>query len=657
MAADPHAEEAIEKSYDSRLMRRLLGYVRPYRGMTVAAVALILGGSLLQLVGPLATSIAIDLFVRPPGAAGGISPAAIAAGNALHRFGIDPEAARLQGVAAAALVFLVSIVLSFVCTYWQGRVMQVMGQYIMRDLRGQIFRQLQRLPISYYDANPVGRLVTRVTTDVDALNELFASGLVAAFGDLVVLAGIVCVLFWLDWRLALIAFAIVPLLFVLTFWFRSRVQASFREVRVKIAKINSFLQEHITGMSVVQLFGREAEAYGQFSTINDEHREANVRSIYYYAVFFPGVELVSTLGLGLLLWYGGGRVTTGFASVGALVAFFQYAQRFYQPLSDLAEKYNILQGAMAASERIFELIDTPVAIVSPEAAYRPDEAPGANRAGAGARGAIELDQVTFSYKTGEPVLRDVSFRIEPGQTVAVVGHTGAGKSTLANLLLRFYDVQQGAVRVDGIDVRDWDLSELRKSIALVLQDVFLFSGSIGANIRLGEPSIDAERLRWAAREVHALEFIERLPEGFDTLVQERGAGLSVGQKQLVAFARALAFDPRVLILDEATSSIDTETEQLIQAALERLLVGRTSLVIAHRLSTIQRADKILVLHKGELREQGTHQELLAARGIYHRLYRLQYQAQETTGTWGPPPASLARPVGFATIAAGSSEPQ
>ncbi len=638
MAADPHAEEAIEKSYDSRLMRRLLGYVRPYRGMTAAALALILGGSLLQLIGPLATSIAIDLFIRPPGAAGGISPAAVAAGDMLHFYGIEPGAARLQGIAATAAIFLISIVLAFVCTYWQGRVMQVMGQYIMRDLRGQIFRQLQRLPISYFDANPVGRLVTRVTTDVDALNELFASGLVAAFGDVMVLAGIVCVLFWLDWRLALIAFAIVPLLFVLTFWFRSKVQRSFREVRVKIAKINSFLQEHITGMSVVQLFGREAKAYDEFSTINDEHREANVRSIYYYAVFFPGVELVSTLGLGLLLWYGGGRVTAGFASVGALVAFFQYAQRFYQPLSDLAEKYNILQGAMAASERIFELIDTDVAITSPETAYRPgdaSEAPGPNRKGSVARGAIELAQVTFAYKPGEPVLRDVSFRVEPGQTVAVVGHTGAGKSTLANLLLRFYDVQQGAVKVDGIDVRDWDLSELRRSIALVLQDVFLFSGSIGGNIRLGEPSIDEAQLRWAAREVHALEFIERLPEGFDTLVQERGAGLSVGQKQLVAFARALAFDPRVLILDEATSSIDTETEQLIQAALERLLVGRTSLVIAHRLSTIQRADKILVLHKGELREQGTHQELLAARGIYHRLYRLQYQAQEKA-PWGRP---------------------
>ena len=642
MAADPHAEEAIEKSYDSRLMRRLLGYVRPYRGMTLAAVALILGGSLLQLIGPLATSIAIDLFVRPPGAAGGISPAAVAASDLLRRNGIDPDAARIEGIAATAAVFLVSILLAFVCTYWQGRVMQVMGQYIMRDLREQIFRKLQRLPIAYFDANPVGRLVTRVTTDVDALNELFASGLVAAFGDIVVLAGIVCVLFWLDWRLALIAFAIVPLLFLLTFWFRSRVQKSFREVRVKIAKINSFLQEHITGMSVVQLFGREEKAYDEFSTINDEHREANVRSIYYYAVFFPGVELVSTLGLGLLLWYGGGRVTLGVASVGALVAFFQYAQRFYQPLSDLAEKYNILQGAMAASERIFELIDTPVGITSPEAAYRPGTAAAPDGPGAGARGAIELSRVTFAYKPGEPVLSDVSFRVEPGQTVAVVGHTGAGKSTLANLLLRFYDVQEGAVKVDGVDVRGWDLSELRKSIALVLQDVFLFSGTIGGNIRLGEPSIDETRLRWAAREVHALDFIERLPQGFDTPVQERGAGLSVGQKQLVAFARALAFDPRVLILDEATSSIDTETEQRIQAALLRLLVGRTSLVIAHRLSTIQRADKILVLHKGELREQGTHQELLAARGIYHRLYRLQYQAQEAA----PPRPRLETEIAF-----------
>ncbi len=623
MADDPNAEEAIEKSYDSRLMRRLLAYVRPYRGMTAAAVALILGGSLLQLIGPLATAVAIDLFIRPPGTAGGISPVATAVGDQLQKVGVDPSTVRVEGVAACAAIFLASIVLAFASTYWQGRVMQVMGQYIMRDLREQIFRQLQRLPIAYFDRNPVGRLVTRVTTDVDALNELFASGLVAAFGDLVVLAGIVCVLFWLDWRLALIAFAIVPLLFLLTFWFRSRVQRSFREVRVKIAKINAFLQEHITGMSVVQLFGQEEEAYRRFAVINDEHREANVRSIFYYAVFFPGVELVSTLGLGLLLWYGGGRVTAGLASVGALVAFFQYAQRFYQPLSDLAEKYNILQGAMAASERIFELIDTPVAIVTPEAAYRPDA--GATTR---TRGAIELDRVTFSYKPGEPVLRDVSFRVAPGQTVAVVGHTGAGKSTLANLLLRFYDVQEGAVKVDGVDVRAWDLRELRRSIALVLQDVFLFSGAIGSNIRLGEPSIDEERLRWAAREVHALDFIERLPQGFDTPVQERGAGLSVGQKQLVAFARALAFDPRILILDEATSSIDTETEQRIQAALDRLLVGRTSLVIAHRLSTIQRADKILVLHKGELREQGTHQELLAARGIYHRLYRLQYQAQE-----------------------------
>ncbi|HXU44607.1 MAG TPA: ABC transporter ATP-binding protein [Thermoanaerobaculia bacterium] len=620
--ADADAEEAIEKSYDSRLMRRLLGYLRPYRGMTAGAVALILGGSLLQLVGPIATSVAIDLFVRPPGATGTISPAAVAVRDAMVRHGLEPGSVRTEGIVVTAGIFLVAVLLAFLLTYLQGFVMQVMGQYIMRDLRAQIFAHLQRLPISYFDASPVGRLVTRVTTDVDALNELFAAGLVSAFGDVVVLAGIVVVLFWLNWQLALVAFGIVPLLIALTSWFRSRVQKSFRVVRVKIARINAYLQEHITGMAVVQLFGREARAYADFSRINDEHREANVRSIFYYALFFPGVELISTLGLGLLLWLGGIRVAVGAASVGALIAFFQYAQRFYQPLSDLAEKYNILQGAMAASERIFELLDTPAAIATPERAYRPGRM----------KGEIEFDRVSFSYVPGEEVLHGVSFRVEPGQTIAVVGHTGAGKSTLANLLLRFYDVSQGAVRVDGVDVRDWDLSQLRRGVALVLQDVFLFSGTIGANIRLGEEAIDGERLRQAAREVNALDFIERLPGGFDALVQERGAGLSVGQKQLVAFARALAFDPRVLILDEATSSIDTETEQRIQAALLRLLAGRTSLVIAHRLSTIQRADRILVMHKGEIREQGTHQELLAARGIYHRLYRLQYQAQAEAET-------------------------
>jgi ATP-binding cassette, subfamily B, multidrug efflux pump len=612
-----HEEEVLGKAYDARLMRRLLGYVRPYGWMTAVSLVLILLSSAFQLVGPLATAVAVDLFIRPHGEEQG-SAASEMVREAMLARGVDPATVQPEGLAVVALVYFAALALTFVTLYGEGYVMQLMGQRIMRDLRRQIFGHLQRLPISYYDRNPIGRMVTRVTTDVDALNELFTSGLIALIGDVLVLAGIIGVLFWLNWRLALVSFAILPLLFLLTTWFRIRVRDSFREVRVRIAAINSFLQEHITGMPVVQLFNREAAAYREFVDINDAHRAANVRSIFYYAVFYPGVELITAIGTGLLLWYGGGRVMAGAVSVGALIAFLQYAQRFYQPLADLSEKYNILQGAMASSERIFRLLDTPVDIASPAEPYRAERV----------RGAIEFDDVRFGYKPDEPVLKGVSFRVEPGETLAVVGHTGAGKSTLANLLLRFYDVAGGAVRVDGLDVRRWDLAALRRSVGLVLQDVFLFSGTVEANIRLGEREIDAERLRWAAAEVHALPFIERLPGGFEAVVRERGAGLSVGQKQLIAFARALAFDPRILILDEATSSIDTETEQIIQRALSRLLVGRTSVVIAHRLSTIQKADRILVLHKGEVREQGTHQELLALRGIYHKLYLLQYKEQE-----------------------------
>ncbi|HVR08236.1 MAG TPA: ABC transporter ATP-binding protein [Thermoanaerobaculia bacterium] len=618
-ADDHHEEEILGKAYDARLMRRLLTYVRPYRRMTAGAVALILVSSALQLVGPLATAVALDLFVRPPQARAAIpSNVSLLVRDALLARGIDPAHVQTQGLAVVAVVFIASLLLTFVTVYAEGYVMMLMGQYIMYDLRNQIFGHLQRLPIAFYDRNPIGRLVTRVTTDVDALNEMFTSGLVELLGDVLLLAGIVVVLFWLDWRLALVAFSIVPLLALLTGWFRGGVRQAFRDVRVKIAAINAFLQEHITGMPVVQLFGREARAYAEFVEINDRHRVANVRSIFYYAVYFPGVELITALGVGLLIWVGGGQVLAGAVSLGALIAFLQYAQRFYQPLSDLSEKYNILQGAMASSERIFRLLDTPVGIESPADAFAPRQV----------RGAIEFDQVRFSYKAGEPVLKGVSFRVEPGETLAVVGHTGAGKSTLANLLLRFYDVDSGAVRVDGRDVREWSLPVLRRAIGMVLQDVFLFAGTVAENIRLGEAAIDDERLRWAAGEVHALPFIERLPGGMQAPVRERGAGLSVGQKQLIAFARALAFDPRILILDEATSSIDTETEQLIQQALERLLRGRTSVVIAHRLSTIQRADRILVMHKGEVREVGTHQELLAQHGIYYRLYLLQYREQE-----------------------------
>ena len=426
------------------------------------------------------------------------------------------------------------------------------------------------------------------------------------------------VLFWLDWRLALVTFCILPLLAALTLWFKVRARQRYREVRLKLAAINSFLQEQITGMSVVQLFNQEERTFDRFSQVNDEHRAANVATIFYYAVYYPAIELVTALGAALILWYGGGQVLRGAVSVGALVAFLQYAQRFYRPLSDLSEKYNILQAAMASAERIFGLLDSPVEIEAPADAHRPAEV----------RGAVEFDGVSFGYLAGETVLDDVSFRIEPGQTVALVGHTGAGKSTVASLLLRFYDADRGRVLVDGVDVRRWDLNGLRRASAMVLQDVFLFAGSVADNIGLGSGEIGAARIRRAAREVHALEFIERLPGGFDSKLRERGGGLSVGQKQLIAFARALAFDPRILILDEATSSVDTETERLIQMALDRLLAGRTSLVIAHRLSTIQRADRILVLHQGKLREQGTHQELLARDGLYRRLYELQYQGEE-----------------------------
>jgi ATP-binding cassette subfamily B protein len=609
-------ETALGKAYDGRLLVRLLGYVVPYRRWVVVAVSLIVVSSFLQLIGPLATAVALDLYIRPfeeqPQV---ISTVSRWVESELDRRKIEVDPA--TGLAAVSLIYLATLFLTFFVLYFQSYVMQMMGQRIMVDLRRDIYGRLHEVPMTFIDRNPVGRLVTRVTNDVDALNELFTAGIVSIIGDLILLAGIMGVLFWLNWRLALVSFAILPLLLLLTFWFKIRARQSYRDIRVKLARINAYFQEHITGMSIIQLFNREKRSFDEFSGINDEHRIANIRAIVFYAIYYPGVELITALGIGLILWYGGGQVLGGLLSVGSLVAFLQYAQRFYQPLADLSEKYNILQAAMASSERIFSLLDEPVDIQSPIDAYNPDRVAGA----------VEFEQVTFAYKAGDTVLEDISFRAAPGETVAIVGHTGAGKSTLTNLLLRFYDVREGSTKLDGVDVRAWDLAALRRSIAIVLQDVFLFSGNVAENIHLGETSIDEDRLRWAAKEVHALDFIEALPAGLDSPIRERGAGLSVGQKQLIAFARALAFDPKVLILDEATSSIDTETEQRIQLALERLLVGRTSLVIAHRLSTIQKADRILVLHKGRLREQGTHQELLAQRGIYFRLYQLQYKDQ------------------------------
>ena len=620
---DFHEEEDVGKVYDHALMGRLLTYVRPYLGRAGLAVLLTLIGSLLQLVGPLLTAVALDLFVKPPDDPDTLSMPTRVVGSWLDAGWPDLTAA--QGLWGAALIFGLAALATTLVAYAQGFVMEMMGQTIMYDLRRQVFERLQRLGVSYFDRRPVGRLVTRATNDINSLNELFTSGLVAIFGDIMLLFGIIGVLIAFDWRLALVTLSVIPLLAVLTAWFKRKARQMYREVRTRLARINAFLQEHVTGMSVVQLFGREKSTYDEFDEINDEHRAIHVKTIRYYAFYFPAVEMITTLGLALIIWYGGGRILQGAMTLGALVAFLQYAQRFYQPLSDLSDKYNILQGAMASAERIFELLDHEVEIEDPAAPYVPAPGPGETRRRV--RGAVEFSGVEFSYLPDEPVLRGLSFRIEPGETVAVVGHTGAGKSTLASLLLRFYDVDGGSVKVDDVDVRQWKLDALRGSIAMVLQDVFLFAGDLASNIRLGNDGIDDDAVRKAAGEVHALDFIDKLPDGLSTEVQERGAGLSVGQKQLVAFARALAFDPQILILDEATASVDTETEQFIQAALDRLLQDRTSLVIAHRLSTIRKADRILVLHRGELREQGTHDQLLAQDGLYRKLYELQLQEE------------------------------
>jgi ATP-binding cassette subfamily B protein len=586
-----HGEEILGKAYDARLMRRLLTYLVPYRSSVAVAAAAIVGHSVLELAPPYLTKLVIDEYI-PSG--------------------------DLSGLGGVALVFLCTLVGAFALEYVQTSTLQTVGQRIMRDLRMEVHGHLQRLDLRFYDRNPVGRLMTRVTTDVDALNELFTSGVVSVFGDLFTLAGIAAVLIWLDWRLALVAFAVLPLITVVTQWFRTNVRQSYRTVRIWIARINAYLQERITGMTTVHLFRREAQDFAEFEAIDRQYRDANVQSIFYYAAFYPAIELVSALAAALILWVGGGWVIDGGLTLGSLVAFLMYTQRFFRPISDLSEKFNVLQGAMASSERIFALLDTPVQIRSPVSLAPPLEGPGA----------ISFEHVTFAYLEGEPVLRDVSFHVEPGQRVAVVGATGAGKTTIASLLLRFYDVQEGRITVDGVDVREMDLARLRGMFGLVLQDVHLFSGTIASNVRLGNPRISDEAVAAAIAAVHADTFVERLPHGPATSVAERGATLSVGQKQLLSFARALASDPRVLILDEATSSVDTETELLIRDALKVLMRGRTSIAIAHRLSTIQDMDRILVLHKGQLRESGTHQELLARRGIYHRLYRLQFETRQ-----------------------------
>jgi ATP-binding cassette subfamily B protein len=587
-----YEEEALGKAYDARLMRRLLTYLWPYRQTVAVALVAIIGHSALQLAQPYLTKLAIDSY--------------IATGD-------------LAGLNQIALVFLFVLLGAFVLEYIRTYTLQMTGQKIMFDLRMQVYGHLQKLDVRFFDRNPVGRLMTRVTTDVDVLNELFASGVVAIFGDVFMLIGIMAVLLSMDWRLALVAFSVLPLIVIVTQWFRRHVRETYRTVRIWIARINAYLQEHITGMATVQVFQREKRSFDAFDGINRTHRDANVASIFFYAVFYPAIELVGALAASLIIWFGGGWVLDESLTLGVLVAFLLYAQRFFRPISDMSEKFNILQSAMASSERIFTLLDTPIKTQSPT---KPTPRP------APAKGRIEFDGVWFAYGDDNYVLRDVSFVVEPGERIGIVGATGAGKTTIINLLMRFYDVSRGRILVDGIDVRELSLSDLRGLTSLVLQDAHLFAGSIAANVRLGDQTITDAEIHAAITSVHAKPFIDQLPAGLASPVAERGATLSVGQKQLLTFARALVYEPRVLVLDEATSSVDTETEVLIQDALRVLMKGRTTIAIAHRLSTIQDMDRILVLHKGQLREAGTHQELLARRGIYYKLYQLQYQEQE-----------------------------
>lgn len=587
-------DEVLGKAYDSRLMRRLLMYARPYALHVVGAILLTIFISALSPLRPYLTKLAVDDYIA-----------------------VGDE----NGLLMIALLLLGTLLLQGVAQYFMMYFTQWIGQRIIVDVRMQIFTRMQKLALRFFDRNPVGRLVTRVTNDVEVLNEMFSSGLVTVFADVFILLWIVVFMLTINWELALVTLSVIPLLVYGTFLFRKKVRETYRDVRLQLARLNAFMQERVSGMMTVQLFGREKKEEDAFEEINRAHQDANIRSVFYYAVFYPSVDFISALAVALIIWYAGGEILAGLMTVGTLISFIQYTEMFFRPIRDLSEKYNIMQSAMASSERIFKLLDDDTIIPDPPA-ERARPLPHIAD--------IRFDGVHFAYNEGEWVLRDVSFDIPRGSSVAIVGATGSGKTTLINLLCRFYDIQKGAITIGDADLRDVPARELRRHIGIVLQDVFLFSGSIHNNITLGDERIPREKVEEVSAMVGVEPFIARLPEQYDAEIRERGGSLSVGQKQLLAFARALAYDPELLILDEATSSVDTESELLIQEAIARLLKGRTSVVIAHRLSTIQHADTILVMHKGQIRERGNHQELLARRGIYYRLYQLQYKDQDIT---------------------------
>lgn len=584
-------DEVLGKAYDAKLMKRLLGFIAPYKKYVIFAIVLNIFVAILSAVGPMLTKIAVDDYISK---------------------------SDYHGLLIISLVLTGSLILQATIQYFLTYFTQFIGQKTLYDMRTKIFNHIQTLALKFFDRTPIGRLVTRATNDVEALGELFSSGIVMVFYDIFIIIGILVFMFFMDVSLSLVTLTVLPVLIYGTFLFRKKARESYRDVRLYLARLNAYMQEHVTGMSVVQIFNKQEDEFNKFSLINDDYKKTNIQSIFYYAVFYPGVELLSAIAVGLIIWYGGGEVIQKSLTIGVLFAFIQYTEMFFRPIRDLSEKYNIMQTAMASSERIFKLLDNQTIIKNPDHPVELDNV----------KGGIEFKNVWFAYNGDEYVLKDISFNINPGETVAIVGHTGAGKTSIINTFTRFYDINKGKILLDGIEIEKLDKKELRKYISMVLQDVFLFSGTIKSNINLYDDNISDEQVIEAARIVGADKFIETLPDKYNEEVKERGATLSVGQKQLISFARALAYNPKILILDEATSSVDTETEHLIKNAIEKLLVGRTAIVIAHRLSTIQNADKIIVLHKGEIRETGNHQQLLAKKGIYYKLYQLQYKDQE-----------------------------